>query len=668
MPTGDGEARRFDWILDTLSSRVGIFVVVGLLLGVCIGVGQYVQTVVAQLEKNHAIFRDRQTRNGYVAMSDIQRLILVLQRAVDAGEMTSELKKEFSDATDIMFVRTDNFYRIMKREHTKLASGETSIAALNRIVAIADDAVAADFPDVRGLLDDLLAANDDARSHLVQFLDDMRREAERVLDTQSKAVRKQQVVVLGNLLGLTFVGTLALFLLRREVLTRHARERAEQRVEFLAYYDPLTRLPNRAQFQERLQVLLQSNCPLALVYADLDDFKLINDTHGHAAGDAVLCHVGRVLSSVSLGLDGFAARLAGDEFALVIPTDDISALSALCEEIISATAEPYWFEGESFLVGVSLGLATTTQLNSKGSTTVDMLSRVTDFALYTSKSTGRKCYTVYDHLIEQRFWERRALLEELPRAIENEDLEVHLQPKVKLPSGRVYGFEALVRWRRNGSLVPPLEFITIAEECGLVVDIDHFVLRSATRVISNWNEKHGTDFSISVNLSALHFGSARICHWVEQALWDAALPSDRLTLEITETTEMRDWKQAREIIDDLKATGCKIAIDDFGTGFSSLAYLRAMKAHELKIDRSLVIELEVSKKARLLLASVLEMARNLELDVTIEGIETEAQAAIVSEMGSENAQGFLFGRPIPPEEAMAVAMAANDLGKSSRAS
>ena len=668
MMTGGSETRRFDWILDALASRVGIVAVVGLLLSICIGVGYYIQTFVNQLEESQAIFLDRQTRNGYVAMSDIQRLILVTQRAAEIGEMSPELESEFVDAADIMYVRTDNFERIMNREQTKLASGEESIDALKRIVAIADDALADGFPDLTGLLDALLAANAVARTHLVQFLDDMRREGERVLEAQSRAVRQQQIVVLANLVGLTLVGSLALYFLRMEVLTRHARERAEKRVEFLAYFDPLTKLPNRAQFQERLQEVLLAKRPAALIYADLDDFKLINDTHGHTAGDAVLTHVGRLLMAVSESHVGFAARLAGDEFAMVIPSDDIECLNALCAEIISATSEPYWFEGESFNIGLSLGLATTKQLHSTEDITVDMLSRFADFALYTSKATGRKCYTVYDHVIEQRFWERRSLIEELPKAIEQQKLEVFLQPKVHLRDGRAYGFEALVRWRRNGELVPPGDFINIAEECGLVVDIDHYVLRQATRLIAKWNKAHDTDFSVSVNLSALHFNSERICHWVEQALWDAVLPAQLLTLEITETTEMRDWKQARRIIGDLKSTGCKIAIDDFGTGFSSLAYLRIMKAHELKIDRSLVMELDVSGKARLLLSSVLEMARNLELEVTIEGIETEEQSSIVREMGAECAQGFLFGRPLPPEEALAAAMTPNPALVSSQAS
>ena len=657
MKTGARRQRRFDKVLDALTSRLGFLAVVGTLVGVCLGAGIHVQTVVTKLEESHSVFRERQTRNGYVALSDTQRLILVAQEAVLVGEMTPELADRFVNAADILYVRTNHFQRIMKGEQTRLPTGAESIEYLNKIIVIADEAIANEFADLRGLLSALLTANNEARAHLVRFLDDMRRQADEVLEVKAKAVKNQQIVVISNLVGLTLFGTVALLFLRREVLARRAREEAETRVEFLAFYDPLTNLPNRAHFQERLNDLLNSGQPAALAFADLDDFKLINDTHGHAAGDAVLCHVGRILQSAAEAKGGFAARLAGDEFALVMPADDLRELSAMCEDVINAVSEPYWFEGQSFIVGVSLGLATTGQLKSTGEFTVDMLSRVADFALYASKSAGRKAFTVYDHVIEQRFRERRSMIEELPRALEGEDLEIHLQPKVALPEGDVYGFEALVRWRRNGQLVPPSEFISIAEECGLVVDIDHFVLKKAAQTIADWNARHGTEYSVSVNLSAQHFNSSRISGWVEQALWDAALPPRLMTLEVTETTEMRDWLKAREVIKELKAFGCKIAIDDFGTGFSSLAYLRTMKAHELKVDRSLVIELETSRKAQLLLASVVEIARNFELEVTVEGIETIRQAEIVREIGAGSAQGFLFGRPLPPSEALNAAMA-----------
>lgn len=649
---------RLDRILDRFASRLGICTVVGLLFAVCAGVGFYVQTVVTQLEYNHSKFRDQNARNGYVALSDIHRLLMVTQKAVNVGEMTPELEAKFVSANDVLFVRLESL-RASMSEQSQVASGSASITAVDRIIEIADAAIAEGVPDAHQLMAELLGAAVHARGHLVQFLDDMRRQADRVLDKQSRAVRKQQFVVLANLTCLTLIGSVALLLLRREVLGRRARENAEARVEFLAFFDPLTKLPNRSQFQDRLESMLLTGRPLALLLVDLDEFKMINDTYGHAAGDAVLRHVGDVLSELANENKGFAARLGGDEYAIVIPSDHPVRLTTLCQRILSDVAKPFTFEGETFEIGLSIGLATSTQACQSEPATLDLLSRVTDFALYASKAAGRGCYTFYNHELEAQFKERRDMLEELPGAIQNGDLEVHLQPKVTLADARVFGFEALVRWRRGDRLVPPDRFILIAEESGLVVDIDHYVLRHATKMVADWNKENGTDFSVSVNLSALHFNSIRIVEWVQDALWSSLLNPNQLTLEITETMEMRDWKQARSLIGGLRKLGCKIAIDDFGTGYSSLAYLRTTSADELKIDRSLVEELESSQKARLLLASVMDIARNLEFEVTVEGIETDQQGAIVEKMGAQNGQGYYYGRPEAPELAFDAAMIRN---------
>ncbi len=634
----------------------------------CVGAGLYTQSVVTQLGRTHAVFEDRQIRNGYVAISDIQRLILATQRALNANNVTPELDMAFREAADVIYVRTDHLRRILKKDRA-FENGTASLEALEEIVELADGAIANDYADLAGFFVDLLFASENARSKLVQMLDEMRRHADDVMYIQTKVVKKQQVIMLGSLAGLTMVGGIALVLLRLEVLGRRARERAEKRVEFLAFFDPLTELPNRVQFQERLQRMLEKNrTPVALLSIDLDEFKTVNDTFGHAAGDAVLQRVGHVLRKSARDNGGFAARLGGDEFAIVTPTDDIGVLKTLCEHLISEVASPLIFDGETIEFSISIGLATTTQVKGAMSASVDDLSRVTDFALYASKANGRNCFTVYDLELEQRFLERRAMLEELPKAISTGDLEVHLQPKVLLPNGEPYGFEALVRWRRNGKLVNPGDFILLAEESGLVIGVDTFVLNQAARLIADWNEQHNTDFAVSVNLSALHFSSRKIIKTVEHALWRSDLRPDLLTLEITESTEMRDWEHAKIIILGLKRLGCKISIDDFGTGFSSLAYLRAMVADELKVDRSLVEELETSSKAKLMLASVFEIAKNLELEIVVEGIETQLQAEIVFDLGARRAQGFFYGRPELPEKALANAFQIRDYPKPNAAS
>lgn len=663
VPELSSIADRPKGVLDVLASKLGIGLAFGFLVAVCLGGALYTQSVVTQLKETHQLFEDRQIRNGHVAMSDIQRLLLVVQKAVHLREMTPELTTDFLAAADIVYVRYDHLRSIIAKGNN-FPEQQIALQQLERIVEIADHASGQGFSNLDVLAEELLTAAEEARVQLVQYLDVMRRQADAVMFRQSKVLTHQQMVVLASLAALTLAGCGALFLLRLEIIGRRARERAERRVKFLAFFDPLTRLPNRVQFQDRLQAMLEKGqVPLALLSLDLDEFKTINDTYGHAAGDMVLKHVANIFFREASAVEGFAARLAGDEFAMVVPSDDMHVLSNLCDRILKAAANPFKCEGDWIEFGVSIGLATTTQVSDQMSTTVDGLSRVSDFALYASKTGGRNRYTVYDQTLETIFLERRSMLDALPKVIKEGDLWVFLQPKVTLPERRVYGFEALVRWERNGRFVEPDDFILLAEESGLVVDIDNFVLNEATKAVAAWNEKHGTEFSVSVNLSTLNFNSQRIVQWVEHVLWRSDIRPDLLTLEITESTEMRDWEQARTIISKLRSLGCKISIDDFGKGYSSLAYLRSMAADELKIDRSLVEEIETSEKARLMLASVFDIARNLELGITVEGIETPRQVDIISAMGTVRAQGFLFGRPLPCSIALRAAMASGADGQ-----
>ena len=654
MHSRDGDIPRLDRILDAFARRRGIVSVVGLLGAVCIGAGIYVQSVVTQLDASHESMLNAQFRNGYVSISDVERIILVARQAVEDGYMTPDRASEFVDASDMLYVRTDHFGGIVEVLPPD-STGVKSVAALERVLEIADTAIAEDFPDNQKLVQDLLQAFAVARGHLVQFLDEMRRHQEGVLAAQTKAVHTQRSVVIANLIGLTLVGIAALMLLRREVLGRRAREKAEKDVAFLAYFDPLTQLPNRTQYQDRLHGLLDAGRRVAMIHVDLDDFKIVNDTFGHAAGDAVLSHVAGILAEAARAADGFAARLGGDEFSIIIPSDDIRQLEAICDGILAKVANPFKSEGDLIRLGVSIGLATSTQISSYTSPTAETLSRVADFALYASKSSGRGRSTIYDQALEHRYLDRRAMMEELPLALEDGGLQVYLQPKVLLPGGDVYGFEALARWVRNGELVSPDEFIAVAEENGMVIDVDSFVMSTATRLLSEWNDQNGTDFSVSVNLSALHFNSDDIVGRVEEALWSSKLAPHQLTLEITETVEMRDWTQAQNIIQQLKELGPRISIDDFGTGFSSLAYLLTIKANELKVDRSLVDEVETSEQARMLLSSVFDIGRNLGLNVTVEGVETTRQRDIVFDLGARRVQGYLYGKPGPAAEVLAIA-------------
>lgn len=642
-------------VLDAFATRTGFWIAILGLVLTSAWAGRVVEQSVQQLERDKQVFSDRQLRNGFVSMSDIKRVLLIVQSAAERDQFTTGARLEFEQALDILFVRTDNFRRVLRAGET-LASAEKAIAALDSIVRISDAALAEGLTDPDTLLRDLVAASEAARRTLVQFLDDMERMQSRVLADQSAAVVAQRNIVQASLVGLTLVGLAALLLLRREVIARRAREQAEQDVAFLAYYDPLTRLPNRAQFQKRLDEALRSAGPVALILVDLDDFKEINDTYGHAAGDSVLCHVGALLSGQAERLGGFAARLGGDEFAIVCADVDLAALTTVARAVLRDVGAGLNHDGEAIALGLSLGIATNEQLGAHLAHTVDSLSRVADFALYASKSGGRSRFTVYDQDLEQRFLERRAMIDELPTAIENGHLTIFLQPKVRLPMGQPYGFEALVRWQRGGECVPPDVFITVAEDSGLIVELDRYVLMSAAATVSAFNRDSGTAFSVSVNMSAVHFTNHRVVGWIQEALTRSRLPPPLLTVEITETVELRDWNRAQAVMQSIRALGVRIAIDDFGTGYSSLSYLRTTIADELKIDRSMVEQIETSQKARFLLDGVLEMAQNLDLEVVVEGVETQDQADALEAMGAVRAQGYLYGRPIPALEALTHAL------------
>ncbi len=656
LPTASGF--RFHRVLDALATRVGIFSTVGVLVLICFGMGTYLQFVVDELDRSLVELEDQQSRNGYVALSDVQRLLLVGLEMAAANEISTELAADFRSAADILYVRSNHF-RHLAEDKEMSSMKVASLAALDAIVTFADETVQDDFQNFAETFRQLITLSADARQNLVQFLDDMRRQFDIIADKQAGVMRQQQLVVLINLAGLTLVGSGALLLLRREVLERRGREKAERRSAFLAYFDSLTEIPNRIQFQDELAAYIRSSEDFALLFIDLDEFKLINDTKGHGVGDATLQHVGRILVETAERYFGFAARLGGDEFAIIVPSVDMGLLENLCSGLLTEGAMPFEVENDQLKVSFSIGLATSKMIEGCSSARGEALARATDFALYVSKEVGRNRYTIYDEVLEKRFRLRRAMLDELPDAAANNELEVHFQPKVDMTSGLTYGFEALVRWRRGAVLVGPDDFIKLAEESDIVLVIDRFVLNRATSQISEMNKASGSNFSVSVNLSALHFVSDRIVSWIEEALALSQLDPSLLTLEITETVEMLDWKHASDVIAKIRRLGCRIAIDDFGSGYSSLAYLYSTSPDELKIDRSLVMELEKSAKARLLLTSVFDIARNLNIEVTVEGIETRQQATILLSMGAKRGQCYLFGRPSPSINAIEDAIAEN---------
>ncbi len=655
----------FNGRIDFLASRSGFILSMVLLCAATLMAAYAFDRSTNEILATQIELENHQTANTHSALNDLVRLtneVLEGQSGGSEGDMLASI----SASVDILFVRADhmetrleNLQDLFLRDpnyvkaETMLRSGSEAVTAIRSLVDVSDQALSAENPLAAFQTAALIDRVKSARRTVFRYLDETVKLEERMHARQSS-----QVVLLSRsthwfLALITLAGLACLRLLRREVMARKARDQAERRADHLAYFDPVTGLANRVQFQDRVDAFLATGSNGALILVDLDGFKEINDRHGHIVGDDVLKHVGRTIRAEAEANLGIAARLGGDEFAVFLETDSTAFLKTFCMALISECARPIQFGEDRVTPGISVGLATTTQLSGADTPRLDDLMRVSDFALYASKSAGRGQYTLYDSDLERAFKERRRLMKDLPRAILQGELEVFLQAKVDLQSARVKGFEALVRWRRDGTILPPADFIQIAEESGRIIDIDRYILDTVVEIIANWNRRYSTDFSVSVNLSGLHFRREESLSFVTDALARHGLPPELLTLEITETVQLANWEQVGQSVSELRSRGCRISIDDFGTGYSSLAYLRTISADELKIDKSLIAEIETSDEAHLILDAVLDLARGLGLEVVVEGVERPEQRDILCKLGCTNGQGFLFDRPKPAKDALA---------------
>ena len=284
---------------------------------------------------------------------------------------------------------------------------------------------------------------------------------------------------------------------------------------------------------------------------------------------------------------------------------------------------------------------------------MDCLMRTADFALESAKRKGGGAIEIFGAELARRFVDRRTMAERLPQAIAEKNLQIFLQPQCELNAGRVFGFEALARWFLNGVAVPAPELVKVAEEEGIIGDLDRYMLRESVRILATWNRSHRSSFSVSVNVSALHLTSNEIVDHVRACLAHNDLPAHLLTIEITESVELDHNGSAAQVIQELRSLGCRVSIDDFGTGYSSLGYLREIDFDEIKIDRAFVSDIAASEQAREFLASVLQLPRCLGRRVVVEGIETDEQKEIARSLGAEFIQGYLVGKPRPAMEWLA---------------
>jgi diguanylate cyclase (GGDEF)-like protein len=427
-----------------------------------------------------------------------------------------------------------------------------------------------------------------------------------------------------------------------------AQEQARQQIDFLAFHDPLTSLPNRVLGLERLQQAIGSaarhQSQLALLYLDLDKFKYVNDTHGHALGDLLLKGVARRLAGC-LRAEDTLFRLSGDEFMIVLPNvKHANQVSNACERILARHLEPFELDG----IHVSTSFCVGAVLYPQDGVSGEMLMRNADLALYEAKKAGPSAFRFFEPQMNANLVQYVKTREALALAIEREEFELHYQPQVSLADGRVVGVEALIRWRRPGhGLLPPVAFIAAAEETGLIVPIGRWVLQEACRQAARWQASGLQRLFVAVNLSAIQFRQGIVEADVRHALDATGLDPALLELELTESILLQSDDMVMSLLKRWKQQGIRLTIDDFGTGYSSLAYLKRLAVDKLKIDRSFVTNLRHDEQDRAIVLAMLQIARSLKLVTVAEGIEEADAAERLRTMGCDEVQGYLYARPQP---------------------
>ena len=425
---------------------------------------------------------------------------------------------------------------------------------------------------------------------------------------------------------------------------------ANRELSELALQDSLTKLPNRILLEDRLGHALslaqRESTVFALMFMDLDGFKAVNDAYGHHLGDRLLIEVAERIRGI-LRVQDTVARLGGDEFVLLLEQSDPDGAASVADKLIHTVSQPYLIGMHELRVSASVGIA---MYPGDGETAKALMTNA-DAAMYHAKRSGRNGYFFFEASMNANAHEQLQLMHDLQLALERKEFVLHYQTKYVAPAGPITGVEALVRWQHpSRGLIMPERFISYAEKTGLIVPIGEWVLNEACRQMHEWHVLGHSDWRIAVNLSPVQFAHPNLLNIVRGALDRNKLPAKSLTLEVTETTAMRNADVSLAILERLAEMGVDISIDDFGTGYSSLLYLKRLPASELKIDKGFIQSLEQGNDDAAIVSSIIALGQTLNLRIVAEGVETEAQQKFLTDLGCDSLQGYLLSRPVPAGE------------------
>ncbi len=429
------------------------------------------------------------------------------------------------------------------------------------------------------------------------------------------------------------------------------RKRAQEKIEHMAHYDPLTDLPNRPFFTKKLSRAIEDieekDKTLAVMFLDLDGFKQVNDAFGHSVGDRMLKDLSKRFRG-SLSEDYVISRWGGDEFTIFLPElDTTNEVRDTAQSIFDVLDQPFRVRDRSFHLSASIGIA----LYPEDGTDSEELISKADIAMFQAKEESRNTFEFYTEGEKEEKKEVVKLVNEMKASIDDEDFMLFYQPQVAAATGRIKGVEALVRWNHpDGDLKNPTSFIPVAEASGLIIPMGRWILREAVRQHRKWTEEHGWRFPVSVNVSAGQILNTDILETVEEVLSNASLPPEMLELEITEHSVMQDLERGMNVLESFRDMGVRVAVDDFGTGHSSLRYLTRLPFDTLKIDRAFVQDIEKEQYSTELVKLITMIARRLDLRVVAEGVENELQAESLKKFRDIHMQGFLFCHPKAPDE------------------